>query len=145
MTTFSTQRLIPVDPSSIFAAFQNPERLARWWGPAGFTNTFETFEFQPGGKWVYAMHGPNGRTYPNESVFVVITPNQEVVIRHVSLPHYQLVISLRSDPAGTLVTWDQTFDDDDVARGIRHIVEPSNEQNLDRLSAEVLSGDPSAA
>jgi uncharacterized protein YndB with AHSA1/START domain len=140
MTTFSTKRTIPANPASVFAAFQDPDRLATWWGPAGFTNTFETFEFWPGGRWVFAMHGPDGTTYPNESVFVSIVPDREIVIRHACPPHFQLAITLQGDPAGTLLTWDQTFDDDGVAQAIRHIVEPANEQNLDRLY-DVLQGE----
>ena len=29
----------------VFAAFSEANRLAAWWGPDGFTNTFEQFEF----------------------------------------------------------------------------------------------------
>ncbi|WZO98590.1 SRPBCC family protein [Isosphaeraceae bacterium EP7] len=137
MTTFSTKRALHATPSAVFAAFQDPDRLARWWGPDGFTNTFETFEFRPGGRWVFSMHGPDGKTYPNESLFVSIVPDGEIVIRHVSLPQFQLTVTLHDDPAGTLVAWEQAFDDDSVANAIRHIIEPANEQNLDRLTAEV--------
>ncbi|WP_435016549.1 hypothetical protein TA3x_004118 [Tundrisphaera sp. TA3] len=47
---------------------------------------------------------------------------------------------MQDDPAGTLLTWDQAFVDDAVAQAIRHIVEPANEQNLDRLDS-VLQGE----
>ena len=46
-------------------AFSDPVRLARWWGPAGFTNTFTICEFKPGGQWSFTMHGPDGTNYPN--------------------------------------------------------------------------------
>jgi len=137
MTTFSTKREIPAGPAAVFAAFQDPERLARWWGPNGFTNSFEAFEFQPGGRWVFTMHGPDGKTYANESRFETIAPDARIVVRHVSPPLFRLTVTLQEQPAGTLVLWEQAFDDDAVANAIRHIVEPSNEQNLDRLSAEV--------
>jgi len=45
---------------------------------------------------------------------------------------------LAPSPGGTTVTWAQTFENAGVARRIEHIVVPSNEQNLDRLSSEVL-------
>lgn len=75
----------------VFEAFARPELLARWWGPSGFTNTFEVSEFRPEGRWRFTMHGPDGSNHPNES------------------------------------------EDSVVAARIRHIVEPANEQNLDRL------------
>ena len=33
MTTFSTSREVPAPVEKVFAAFREPERLARWWGP----------------------------------------------------------------------------------------------------------------
>jgi uncharacterized protein YndB with AHSA1/START domain len=138
MTPFRTAREIAGSPEQVFAAFSDPERLARWWGPAGFTNTFTVCEFAPGGKWSYTMHGPNGGDYPNESIFEEVEPATKVVIRHISKPNYLLTIILSRSAGGTIVTWDQAFDDAGVARRIEHIVVPANEQNLDRLSAEVL-------
>jgi uncharacterized protein YndB with AHSA1/START domain len=44
MTTFKTSRKISATVEQVFAAFQ-PERLARWWGPAGLANTFSICEF----------------------------------------------------------------------------------------------------
>jgi uncharacterized protein YndB with AHSA1/START domain len=137
MTTFSATRHIAASPSQVFAAMADATRLARWWGPAGFTNRFEVCEFQPGGRWVFTMIGPDGATYPNESTFVTIEADRKVVIRHVNQPHFQLSIALEPVPGGTRLQWDQTFEDANVAAAIRHIVEPANEQNLDRLAAEL--------
>jgi uncharacterized protein YndB with AHSA1/START domain len=33
MTTFRTTRDIPASSEEVFAAFSDPRRLARWWGP----------------------------------------------------------------------------------------------------------------
>ncbi|XGC80656.1 SRPBCC family protein [Bdellovibrio bacteriovorus] len=137
MSTFQTSRKISASIESVFAAIRTPERLARWWGPAGFTNTFEVCEFKPGGLWKYTMHGPDGRDYPNETVFAEIESPNKVVIQHSSLPKYTLVITLASEKNETLVSWAQTFDKPEVAKAIAHIVVPANEQNLDRLTAEV--------
>jgi uncharacterized protein YndB with AHSA1/START domain len=137
MKTFKTSRKIPVLPENIFAAFSNPERLAKWWGPAGFSNTFNQFEFQPGGKWSFVMHGPDGRNYPNESEFIEIVPNEKIVISHHSQPDFTLTILLTSSAKGCLVDWIQEFDSEEVAKNVAHIVIPANEQNLDRLTSEV--------
>ena len=107
------------------------------WGPAGFSNRFEVFEFYAGGKWVFTMIGPDGAAYPNESVFSEIEVDRRVLIQHTNQPHFQLAITLEASAGGTLLRWDQTFDDPAVAQTVRHIVEPANEQNLDRLSAEL--------
>lgn len=137
--SFRTSREIAAPPSSVFAAFENSARLAVWWGPAGFTNTFNTCEFKPGGKWSFLMHGPDGKNYPNESVFRDIEPSKRIVIHHVSPPRFLLTVTLEpADNGGTLVCWVQDFEDPKVASSVEHIVVPANEQNLDRLSAEVM-------
>jgi len=140
MSIFNTTREIAASTGHVFAAFSDPERLARWWGPNGFTNTFHVFEFEPGGRWSNTMHSPNGGSPLNESIFEVIDPPSKIVIRHVSLPLYRLTVDLIQTAAGTTVSWSQDFDDDDVARRIAKVIVPANEQNLDRLTAEVVGG-----
>lgn len=138
MTTFNTSREIPATLEHVFAAFSHPERLARWWGPAGFTNTFNVCEFKNGGRWSLIMHGPDGRNYPNENVFAEIESPTKIIVQHCSEPKFRLTISLASSAAGTIVSWSQAFESSEVASRIEHIVVPANEQNLDRLLAEVL-------
>jgi len=133
--TFTHTRTLPFSPSAVFAAIQDPARLAQWWGPDGFSNRFTTFEFQAGGRWVFDMIGPDGAVYPNQSTFERIEPDHQVVIRHVVQPLFTLTITLAAVPEGTALTWEQAFDDAGVAQAIRHIVEPANEQNLNRLAS----------
>ena len=139
MTTFNTSREIAATPEEIFGAFSDPERLARWWGPAGFTNTFHVCEFENGGRWIYTMHSPNGGNPENESAFELVDPPRKIVIHHVSQPVYRLTADfIPTAAAGTILSWSQEFDDPEVARRIAKIVVPANEQNLDKLTAEVL-------
>lgn len=137
MTAFQHTRHYPVTPGTLFAALQDPARLARWWGPADFTNRFGVFEFQPGGRWVFDMIGPDGTVYPNESVFERIEPDRLLTIRHVCQPLFTLSITLEPVATGTRVHWHHAFDDPAVAQAVAHIVAPANEQNLDRWGAEV--------
>jgi uncharacterized protein YndB with AHSA1/START domain len=145
MTAFNTSRDIQAPIEKIFAAISDPARLARWWGPAGFTNTFHLCEFKRGGRWTFIMHGPDGKNYPNENVFAEIDPPHKVVIDHMSEPKFRLTIALSASETGTLVSWSQAVENVEFARSVEHIVVPSNEQNLDRLTVEVFrisQGDP---
>ncbi len=137
VSTFKTSRAFSTPPAEVFAAFSTPERLARWWRPDGFRNTFEVFELKQGGYWRFTMHGPDVSNYPNEATFASIEQDRAVVINHTSQPHFQLSIMLEPTATGTLVTWEQVFDSPQVAASIRHIVEPANEQNLNHWQAEV--------
>lgn len=138
MSLFRTTRTLSAPPEAVFAAIRDPERLARWWGPEGFRNSFHTFEFRPGGAWLFTMHGPDGTDYPNQSEFLEIEANNRVRIKHVNLPHFELSISLEPVRTGTLLTWVGVFEDAAFAEKARAFLERANEQNLDRLQAELL-------
>ena len=132
--TFRTTRTLPYNPEAVYAAFQMPEQLAAWWGPDGFTNTFERFEFKTGGQWQFVMHSPDGQNYPNKNVFQALEPGRLVVIRHDCAPYFTLTVTLTPADEDTHLTWEQVLDDAATALAIKSIVIPANEQNLDRLT-----------
>lgn len=144
--TLRTQRFLPHPPEALFQAFAQPERLALWWGPAGFRNTFDLFEFHPGGRWEFVMHGPDGRDHPNRAQFQVLEADR-IVIRHVNAPHFTLTVHLQPVDGGTQLEWLQAFDDPQVADAVRAICEPANEENLDRLAVllSAAASDPPGA
>lgn len=140
MSSFRHSRLLPASPEAVYSAIRDPERLARWWGPDGFTNTFHTFEFREGGAWLFTMHGPDGKDYPNRSAFLELVPGSLVRLRHVSLPRYELSLTLRAVPGGTRITWVGAFENEAFAEKARAFLETANEQNLDRLERELRVG-----
>ncbi|MBB5352014.1 hypothetical protein HNR46_002255 [Haloferula luteola] len=137
MSLFNQSRTFPYPPEEVFESIRRPELLAAWWGPEGFTNTFDVFEFRPGGLWVFTMHGPDGRDYPNESKFLEIEEPSRVRLRHTVLPIFELTLSLESVPGGTEITWEAEFENEEFAEQMRDFLETANRQNLDRW-AEVL-------
>ena len=132
-----TSRLIDAPCERVFAAFADPERLARWWGPDGFTNIFQEFDLRPEGQWRFVMHGPNGGDYKNESVFREVVPPTRVVFDHVSPPRFTMTISLAEEAGRTRVIWHQRFPTAAECDKVRGFAPTANEQNLDRLAAEV--------
>lgn len=136
----STERVFSANPRKVFAAFEQADQLAQWWGPMGFTNTFEQFEFKPGGRWVFVMHGPNGANYPNESVFREIEPDARIVIEHVVAPWFRLTVTLTARGDKTHLAWAQEFESPAVAEKMRPLSASANEQVLDRLQA-LLAGE----
>ncbi|MBX3611832.1 MAG: SRPBCC domain-containing protein [Hydrogenophaga sp.] len=130
-----TQRVLPFDAAAIYGAFADGATLASWWGPAGFSNAFEVFEFREGGAWVFDMIGPDGQRYANRSVFQRLVAGECVVIRHDCAPWFTLTVALTPAPQGTRLDWTQTFDDPKFMQAMRGVLVPANEQNLDRLTA----------
>ena len=134
----SRTRFIAASPADVFAAFRDPARVARWWGPAGFTNTIHEYVFEPGGRWLLTMHAPDGTNYPNESRFTRIVADRLFEIEHLSGHHFILSIELRPVEQGTRIHWRQTFDTVAHYEQLSQFVAGANEQNLQRLAAEVL-------
>lgn len=134
----SRTRLIPAPAAEVFAAMSDPARVALWWGPAGFTNTVHEFDFRPGGRWLLTMHGPDGKDFPNESRFAHIVSGRTLEIEHLSGHHFVLSLDLEDQGTQTLVHWRQTFDTVEHYAGLALFVATANEQNLERLEAEVL-------
>ncbi len=132
--TLHTSRDLPYTPKEIYSAFASANLLASWWGPEGFSNTFEIFEFTNGGRWKFVMHGPDGTSYQNKSVFEELVPETKLVIHHDCPPNFKLTVQLTPINEGTHLTWDQVFDDAETAQAVKERAGSANEQNIDRLT-----------
>ena len=132
-------RVLRFAPEQVFRAIAEPQRIARWWGPAGFRNTIASFDFREGGEWVFTMHGPDGTDYPNHSRFETIDAPRAVVLRHLNAPHFTMFMSLAPEGGGTQLQWRQVFDDARAREQLAPVCVPANEQNFDRLEAELAS------
>lgn len=130
-----TRRVIPYTPLQVFQAFADSSVLATWWGPKGFTNTFEEFNFSEGGMWRFTMHSPEGKDYPNESRFLIIAEPSLVVFDHLCAPRFQAHLSFGEAPEGCELSWSMVFEDDQACANVAKLAGDANEQNLDRLVA----------
>ena len=131
-------RVLDAPRELVFRAFREPEQLAVWWGPNGFTNTIDEFDFRVDGSWRITMHGPDGVDYPNESVFLEIVPPARVVYLHLGPMHrYQMSMDFVDRGLLTELTWRMLFDSDEECERVRQFVVPANEQNFDRLAAHL--------
>ncbi|MEC0331764.1 SRPBCC family protein [Paenibacillus macerans] len=129
----------------VFEAWTNPDQLARWWGPNGFTNTFHEFDLRPGGAWRYVMHGPDGVDYPNHCVFEEIVALERIVLRHLSGHEFLVTAAFEDLDGGTKVVFRQLFMKTEEFEEAKSYCAEGNEQNLDRLEAslEQTKGRPS--
>lgn len=129
-----SRRLFKATREALWDAFRDPEKLARWWGPAGFTNSFHVFEFRPGGAWDFTMQGPDGNHYPMHKVFVELTEPARIVLDHPDPVHgFRMSIDFHEAREGTGLEWLMRFDHAEEAARVRPFVETANEQNFDRL------------
>lgn len=134
-----TQRVFEYTREQVFQAFANPDLLVVWWGPLGFRNTFEAFEFRENGKWLFTMHGPDGADYYNESCFLRILEPEELVIDHQCAPYFQAHFRFQSVPEGCRVDWSMVFEDPQTCERVRKLAGAANQQNMDRLESALKS------
>jgi uncharacterized protein YndB with AHSA1/START domain len=64
----------------VFKLWTDPQHLARWWGPEGFTNPVCRFEPWPGGQIHIDMRAPDGTVYPMGGEVRVIDPPKKLVM-----------------------------------------------------------------
>ena len=66
----------------VWKVWTNAEHLATWWGPTGFTTRTSEFDVRPGGRWRYAMIGPDGREYENLITYSEVSEPARLVYKH---------------------------------------------------------------
>jgi uncharacterized protein YndB with AHSA1/START domain len=134
----TASRIVNAPIEIVFKAWTDPEHLKNWWGPAGFTNTINTYDLKPGGKWSFIMHGPDKGNYPNEVIFVKIDAPNLIVWNHISKPEFQVVASFESlEFDKTTVSFKLVFDNQETCDKVRAYAPDKNEENLDRLEEEL--------
>ena len=97
----------PID--LVWEVWTNPEHIANWWGPSGYTNTIHKMEVIKGGEWRLTMHGPDGKDYPNKSMFIEIVPLKKIVFQHFN-PNYIATIIFEPKEKETLLEWAMLFE-----------------------------------
>ena len=138
-----SERILPFAPAMVFATFADPTQLARWWGPAGFTNTIQEFDLRPGGAWRITMHGPGGMAYPNENQFLEVTPPSRLVFVHLGPMHrYWMTMTFAPETPGTHLTWHMQFETAAEIARIGDFIATANQENFDRLSAVLSETNP---
>ncbi|MBV1693721.1 MAG: SRPBCC domain-containing protein [Hyphomicrobiales bacterium] len=120
-------------------AWTNPEEVAQWWGPRGFTLTTHSRDLRTGGHWHYTMHGPDGTDYENTTTFLEVVPRQRMVYDHgghKDRPPLFRVTALFTEREGrTQLDLSMAFATPDVATQMRGFIKKAGgEATWDRLA-----------
>ncbi|HEU4725555.1 MAG TPA: SRPBCC family protein [Candidatus Eisenbacteria bacterium] len=83
-----TTRVIDAPRELVFKVWTEPEHLAQWWGPDGFTTDIQEMDVRPGGAWKYFMNGPDGVRFRHENVFLEVVPPERIVYDHITGPTF---------------------------------------------------------
>ena len=135
----TSSRVFNASRERLYAAFADPAQVAVWWGPAGFTNTIHDFDLRPGGKWLFTMHGPDGKTYEQDKTFEEVIPGRKVSFRHHAPVHgFRMEQTYSDEPGGaSRLDWRMRFDVPGELEKIRDFIDKANEENFDRLQSHL--------
>lgn len=135
-------RIVNFPIAKVYKAWANPKHLQNWWGPAGFTNTFNEFDFRIGGKWSFIMHGPDKGNYPNECEFTHIQEPTLIAWKRYSKPLFLVRASFEELAANnTKIVFKMIFDSVKECNKLKPFVVDKNEENFDKLVVELKNVD----
>ncbi len=129
-----SSRIFNVPQEQLFRVWKDPVYLKIWWGPAGFTNTFNVFDFRVGGKWSFIMHGPDIGNYANECEFIKIEEPTLIAWKRYSKPLFQVLATFEAISSNsTKLVFKMLFETAEDCRKVKPFAVEKNEENFDRL------------
>jgi uncharacterized protein YndB with AHSA1/START domain len=137
--TISVTRTYDAPLNAVWEAWTNPEEVAQWWGPRGFSLTTHSHDLRTGGHWHYTMHGPDGTNYENTTHYLEVAPRQRMVYDHgghKDRPPLFRVTALFTERAGrTQLDMSMMFATPEIADEMRGFIKQAGgEGTWDRLA-----------
>jgi uncharacterized protein YndB with AHSA1/START domain/dihydrofolate reductase len=103
------QRFIDAPARILFEAYSKPEYIRQWFGPVGWPVTLCEMDFRKGGRFRFAMTGPDGKqNTPFGGQYLEIVPNQKIVYDNAfEVPGAEkmvVTVTFREERGGTQLT-----------------------------------------
>jgi uncharacterized protein YndB with AHSA1/START domain len=133
-------RIYDAPVALVWDAWTDPAQTAQWWGPRGFSITTHSKELRVGGSWVYTMHGPDGKDWPNFTRYHEVVPQSRLVYDHGASsedakPMFRVTVEFRDLGARTELNMRMTFaTPEDVAQSRAIIKAAGGNSTWDRLA-----------
>ena len=110
-TDLTVSRIIKAPRSAVWAAWEDPELLARWWAPAPVVTVVRKHEFNLGGAFDTLMRLQDGTEIGGEGCFLEVVEHRRIVftdaLRGGWRPNEEsflsAIITLEDHPEGTKV------------------------------------------
>jgi len=106
----ATTRIFDAPRDLVFDAWTEPQHVAQWWGPNGFTTTTHSMDVRPGGEWIFIMHGPDSTDYKNHIVYREVVRPERLVYDHVSGPLFRATVIFESEGNKTRLSMKMVFE-----------------------------------
>ncbi|HEY4308926.1 MAG TPA: SRPBCC family protein [Pirellulales bacterium] len=132
-------RLYDAPVEAVWDAWTEPEQVAQWWGPRGFTLTTHSKDLRPGGSWVYTMHGPDGVDWPNSTRYFEVEEHKKLVYDHGGSedrpPLFRVTVLFSEVEGRTKMDMTMSVDTPEALEHIREVIKhASGNSTWDRLA-----------
>jgi len=105
----NTSVLLDAPVEVVWEIWTRPKHIKHWWGPHGFTNTIRKMQVKPNGEWLFIMHGPDGKKYPNKTIFREVIKHSKIVHEHFD-PNFIAIIDFEGKGNKTLLHWYKLYE-----------------------------------
>lgn len=124
---------------AVWEAWTDPHRLARWWGPRGFSTTTHSHDLRVGGAWKFTMHGPDGVDYPNTIKYLEVENEARLVYDHYGSddrpPAFRVTVDFSAIDGRTKMEMTMALPTAEAAEETRRIIrKTSGHSTWDRLA-----------
>jgi uncharacterized protein YndB with AHSA1/START domain len=115
--SLTLKRRFNAPPAKVFAAWTDPQTIARWFGPEAVTRVHAETDLRVGGRYRIVMVVP-GNEHDVSGVYREVVPNEKLVFTWAwkTTPERESLVTvlIKPDGAGTLLilTHEQFFDED---------------------------------
>ena len=115
--SLTLKRRLNAPPAKVYAAWTEPAKIARWFGPQGAEVLRAEADVRVGGRYRVIFRVPDGEQHDVSGVYREVVPNQKLVFTWawISTPEREslVTVALKRDGDGTLLTLthEQFFDE----------------------------------
>lgn len=129
--TMRVERTFEAPLETVWSAWTTPEILDQWWGPSPWRAETSVMEFSVGGKWLYAMVGPEGERSYCRVDYDMIQPPHRFAGQDSFCDEQGTVLS---DPPG--MHWDVQFESvDDTTTKVMVTIQFASAADMEKIAA----------
>jgi uncharacterized protein YndB with AHSA1/START domain len=118
--SLTLKRRLNAAPEKVYAAWTEPEKLSRWFGPDNGAVTLAETDVRVGGRFRVVFHTEDGEAHDVSGVYREVVPNEKLVFTWAwrSTPEREslVTIMIRPDGGGTSLTLTHERFFDEAAR-----------------------------
>jgi PhnB protein len=130
--TVKVERAFDAPLDLVWSAWTEAEILDQWWAPKPFKAETKSMDFSEGGRWLYAMVGPEGQRHWGLKNFSKIAPRKSFTYQSIFCDENGKV-----NPGTTSSTWVNSFVEKE---GITLVTNDIRCESLAHLEAQIKMG-----